>query len=356
MKFNLKRYFQVLGICVLVMVLGVLAVFGYTYMGKNQGQPEHDDTTSIVESNDGKINVLLMGVDIEGFRTDAIMVASFDTNTKDVKLLSIPRDTRMYVGTRYQKINAAHAIGGMTGKIAGPEGTIEAVKRLTGIPINYYIEFSFDAIAHLVDQLGPISFTIPDLYNDGIGMNYTDPEQNLRIRLKPGDYELNGEQVVWLLRYRKNNDPKTLKVTNSYLDGDRGRVEMQQQFLQAVIDQKLNASLIAKIPAIFKVLSTEIKTNFTIGDIVKYSKYLNGFSSDKIDAFSLPGENDDENYDNGTSYWIADMKEIQSMIREKFGYSADNITIGPANKAPIWTNPPQKKSTSATKKPKEIDD
>ena len=51
--------------------------------------------TSTVEAADGKINVLLMGVDVDGLRTDAIMLASFDTETKEVNMLSIPRDTKM---------------------------------------------------------------------------------------------------------------------------------------------------------------------------------------------------------------------------------------------------------------------
>ena len=81
----------------------------------------------------------------------------------------------MYIGTRYQKINAAHAIGGMKGKIAGPMGTAEAVTRLTGIPINYYIEFSFAAIDHFSEAIGPVTFNVPDVEGNGRGMNYEDP-------------------------------------------------------------------------------------------------------------------------------------------------------------------------------------
>ena len=58
-----------------------------------------------------------MGVDVDGLRTDAIMLASFDTETKEVNMLSIPRDTKMYIGNRYQKINAAHAFVDESGEI-----------------------------------------------------------------------------------------------------------------------------------------------------------------------------------------------------------------------------------------------
>ena len=93
------------------------------------------DNTSTVEAADGKINVLLMGVDVDGLRTDAIMLASFDTETKEVNMLSIPRDTKMYIGNRYQKINAAHAFVDESGEIGGATATCEAVTRITGIPI-----------------------------------------------------------------------------------------------------------------------------------------------------------------------------------------------------------------------------
>ena len=65
---------------------------GIDFSGLNN--EEAVDNTSTVEAADGKINVLLMGVDVDGLRTDAIMLASFDTETKEVNMLSIPRDRK----------------------------------------------------------------------------------------------------------------------------------------------------------------------------------------------------------------------------------------------------------------------
>ena len=166
-------------------------------------------------------------------------------------MLSIPRDTKMYIGNRYQKINAAHAFVDESGEIGGATATCEAVTRIAGIPINYYVDFSFDAVAHVIDELGPIEFTIPDLYGDGVGMVYDDPVQSLHINLPPGDYQLNGQQAVWLMRYRHGNVNPSTGVFKGYVNGDSDRVEMQQKFLKAVVDQKVNASLILKIPSIF---------------------------------------------------------------------------------------------------------
>lgn len=321
-KFNVKRYFQVLGISLAVIIAVAAVCMGIDFSGSNN--EEAVDNTSTVEAADGKINVLLMGVDVDGLRTDAIMLASFDTETKEVNMLSIPRDTKMYIGNRYQKINAAHAFVDESGEIGGATATCEAVTRITGIPINYYVDFSFDAVAHVIDELGPIEFTIPDLYGDGVGMLYDDPVQSLHINLPPGDYQLNGQQAVWLMRYRHGNVNPSTGVFKGYVNGDSDRVEMQQKFLKAVVDQKVNASLILKIPSIFKDISSEIKTNFTVSEVIKYSKYLADFSSVNIHSYSLPGEysSDSANGD----VWIPNMDEIRTMVQDVFGYPADNIT------------------------------
>ena len=312
-KFNVKRYFQVLGISLAVIIAVAAVCMGIDFSGSNN--EEAVDNTSTVEAADGKINVLLMGVDVDGLRTDAIMLASFDTETKEVNMLSIPRD---------QKINAAHAFVDESGEIGGATATCEAVTRITGIPINYYVDFSFDAVAHVIDELGPIEFTIPDLYGDGVGMVYDDPVQSLHINLPPGDYQLNGQQAVWLMRYRHGNVDPSTGVFKGYVNGDSDRVEMQQKFLKAVVDQKVNASLILKIPSIFKDISSEIKTNFTVSEVIKYSKYLADFSSVNIHSYSLPGEysSDSANGD----VWIPNMDEIRTMVQDVFGYPADNIT------------------------------
>lgn len=324
-KFNTKKYFLVLGV-MLAVVLGIGAIFMGCDFSKTGGNVVDEDSSlaKINIKKEGKINVLLLGVDVEGLRTDAIMLASYDIETSSVNLLSIPRDTRMYIGSKYQKINAAHAIGGMKGKIAGAEGTIEAVTRLTGIPVHYYVEFSFKAIDNFIDALGGVDFDVPDVEGKGRGMNYDDPIQNLHIHLKPGMQHLKGNQVQQLLRYRKSN-----KSGLGYADGDRGRVEMQQNFIKELVDQKVNAKLILKLPDIFEQLSKDIKTNFTLSDVTKYAGYLKGFSSENISTYQLPGESNGTDY--GASYWICDLEATRELVKTVFGYDADKITIDSAD-------------------------
>ncbi len=327
--FNVKRYFQVLGISLGVLLIAAFVAMGIDFSSITQIVDEPVDNTSTVAAADGKINVLMMGTDIDGLRTDSIILASFDTETKEVKMMNIPRDLKIFVGNRYQKINAAHAYM-KDGEIGGPTATCEAVTRFTGIPINYYVDFSFDAVAHVIDQLGPVKFTIPDIYGDGVGMVYDDPVQGLHINLPPGEYDLNGQQAVWVMRYRHGNpDPRT-GIFKSYPNGDMDRTKMQQTLLKAIIDQKLNASLILKIPAIFNEISKEIKTNFKFSDVVKYSKYLAGFDSSKIKTIALDGtfENDPTLGD----VLIVDLNDVRELVQTEFGYDAERITLGDPTK------------------------
>lgn len=308
-----------------------------------------DTTDLLLPLENGKINVLLMGVDEEGLRTDAIMVASYDLSSEQLKMLSIPRDTKMYVENREmtRKINEIHAISSKTkkGEILGTEATAEAVYAITGIPINYYVEFSFSAIDSLFDALGPVQFDVPDVEGKGRGMNYDDPVQNLHIHLKPGMQELTGNQVQQFLRYRKSN-------SGVGSGSDTDRVERQQAFVKAVIDQKLNPALIVKLPGIFGELSKQIKTNISVGDITKYARYLNKLSSENISSFSLPGETKTISK---VSYFVCDLEQTAALMNTEFGYTneiSDKVTLSEKNPQKILKGgnltKDKKKNTSDT--------
>lgn len=341
-KFNVKRYFIILGVF-LIVALGIGAMCMGLNHSKNEDMSEESSIAQVDLKKEGKINFLLLGVDVEGLRTDAMMIASYDVKEGKVNMLSIPRDTRMYVGTKYQKINAAHAIGGMTGKIAGPEGSIEAVTRLTGIPIHYYVEFSFNAIDNFIDALGGVDFDVPDIEGNGKGMNYDDPVQNLHIHLKPGQQHLTGNQVQQLLRYRKSNTKGV-----GYADGDRGRVGMQQDFVKTLVEQKLTPSLILKVPELYEQLTKDIKTNLTLSDVTKYAGYLKDFKSENITAYQLPGTNNGTDY--GASYWICNLDETKTLVESVFGYDASKITIDSPDGSSKSKDKKNNSSSSSSKK------
>lgn len=330
MKFNVKKYFQVLGTCLGVIFLAFMVFMGFDFTG-GAGVADNVEEGTVAVEHGGTINVLLMCTDEDGLRTDAIMLASYNTKENTVNMLSIPRDLRMYIGNRYQKINAAHAYE-TDGVIGGPTATCEAVTRLTGVPINYYVDFSFDAVAHVINELGPVEFTIPDIYGDGVGMVYDDPVQGLHINLPPGTYELDGSQVVQLLRYRKGNPDPVTRIRKGYPNGDSDRIKIQQDFMKALVDQKLNISLIQKIPSIFTDVKSEIKTNLSVKDVLKYSKYLTDFTSAGIRSETVPGDstNDSSNGD----VFVPDMKKLQTLVQDMFDVSGENMSYANPDETP----------------------
>ena len=142
---NYKR-FALVTITLVVSVF--LLIFGYFYVYLDSLNNNAIDLTSNLNKdeietlkNDGKsCNILVMGVDVgtpgstnvnDPKRTDTMIVAHYNAENKNISLFSIPRDTLIKINNKNQKINAAHAIGGVTYAVA-------AVEELLGVKIDYY--------------------------------------------------------------------------------------------------------------------------------------------------------------------------------------------------------------------------
>ena len=290
-----------LSICALfTVILGFHEVFFPYGIGNSALVP--------LDKQSGRANMLILGVDKDELRTDTIIVASYDLDNGKIDMISIPRDTRMYVGRGYQKINAAHALR-QNGNKKGVNGTIEAVTRLTGIPINYYIEFTCEAFRKTVDAFGGVEFDVPQR------MHYTDKTQDLYIDLEKGLQHLDGDKAEQLVRFRK------------YADGDIGRVKVQQDFVKEFARQHLALSSFTKIPKIYKTLQEEYKTNLTVMEVAKYLPNLKDFSSENITMYQLPGEFSGSGY--AASYWLCDIPKTKELVETVFGYDASKITTGP---------------------------
>lgn len=250
-------------------------------------------------ANGQKINLLITGFDSDGVRTDLILVASFDTAKMSAEVLLIPENTRMYVGGRYQKISAAHAIS-ENGKQKGVGGTVDAINRLTGIPLNYYAEFSTEDFAALIDAVGGIEF---DVERD---MKYQDPVQNLKIDLKKGYQTLTGKEACDLLRFV------------SYDDGEEERSALQAEFFAEFVTQKLKPKYIGSLAELFGKL--DISTNLTADDVIKYANLLLSVKSGDITIHLCPGKSEKEN----VRYWIPDMEALGRLVRDVFDNDAEN--------------------------------
>lgn len=118
-----------------------------------------------LRQTDGRINILLLGLDTRSERpaatlTDTIMVGSIDTDGRNADLISIPRDLWVPITDKYSgKINSAYAVGGI-------ELTKEKVTEVLGIPIHYYALINFEGFKKAIDILGGIEIEVENTFDD----------------------------------------------------------------------------------------------------------------------------------------------------------------------------------------------
>src|SRR5690554_2085874 len=117
--------------------------------GDEEDDTGKSDLQKLIEKSK-RLNIVLLGM--EGPRTDTIILASFDPVSKNVDLISIPRDTYFhsegYNHPEQKKINAVYGRSGVN-------GTMSVVSHILGkIPIHGYIQVTYEGIENIVDSLG----------------------------------------------------------------------------------------------------------------------------------------------------------------------------------------------------------
>ncbi|MEJ8548483.1 LCP family protein [Brevibacillus borstelensis] len=254
-------------------------------------------------------SVLLMGVDDseqrhklygEAVRTDALLLATFNKKDRSVKLLSIPRDSYVYVPVekKKDKINHAHAFGGV-------DGTVETVEGLLDVPVDYYVKLNFTGFMQIVDALDGIEVDVP--------ISFTEQDSNDRpraIKLKKGLQTLNGEEALALVRTRK-------------IDSDMERGKRQQLVLEAIFHKTLSFGSVTKYGALLEALGDNVKTNLRLSDLEAFYQFAKGSSVD-IEKMQLKGSN---LYLNNIYYYKLDeqdLAEIRKTLQEHLGLGKSN--------------------------------
>lgn len=235
---------------------------------------ESDSIDGRVASEKSIINLLLLGVDSTearetmemGYRSDAIMVASMNLDTKKVKLISIPRDSYTDVPgiNRKDKINHAMAFGGGP-REKGNEYAVRAVEDLLGVDIHYYATMDLDAVKDIVDRIGGVTVDVERSMNHDRG------------RLEKGIQLLNGEQA---LIYLSNRNAPT---------GDFARIEQQQKFMMALFQEVKEKGRLSDILPLYLKVQNKIFTNLNIEQIGALVVFLMELRLDDIETFTLRG-------------------------------------------------------------------
>lgn len=245
---------------ILLITLLLLAYFSIQFKsGESLADPEKSNIESTpqyedfdkVEPEFGKINVLLMGSDAreneENSRSDSLMIAQYDEKTSEIKLVSLMRDTLVYVpGYGQQKINAAFSFG-------GPELVRQTIKENFDVDINYYAIVDFSGFPKIVDLIAPegVEVDVESTMTGSIGMT-----------LYPGLQTLSGEELLGYVRFRNDSE------------SDFGRVARQQEVLAKLKDEAIQFQSLVKLPKTLGLVSQLTETNVDNKTILSISTGL----------------------------------------------------------------------------------
>ena len=242
--------------------------------------------------------------------SDAMLLIRFDPATQKVAVLSIPRDSRVNIqGVGKTKINFANYAGGAS-------LSAQTVSQVLGdIPIDRYIRFNVSGFGKLIDALGGVDVYVPKK------MKYQDDSQRLYINLNAGQQKLNGSKAIQYMRYRHDDL------------GDIGRVQRQQSFFRAFIDQKLKPEAITKFPEILAIVKDNIDTNLSVEEVLALAGYTSKIDRKSIQMHMAPGRFSNAGEFDNLSYWILDNRRLAKIMNQSFGVmkQADENVVDNSN-------------------------
>lgn len=296
-------------ICLCV-VVGYLAYSIFSVKGaleKSEVELQRKDNKSelreeAVSYSNEPFSVLILGLEeyaknTDTARADTQIVATFNPAASTVRLVSVPRDTRVQIDnagqyTGVHKINSAMTYGELNG-YGAEKLQVETTEKLLNIPIDAFVTVNFDGFRDVVNALGGITVDIKHpFWEDNV---YTDE----RIDFVAGETRLTGEEALAFVRMRKR------EVNSIY-----SRDERQRQFIAATVNQAKSAGTIMKVGELTKIFGNNVKTNFTVSDLFAIQKQYMTMDSLKIESTEIKGTN---MRINGLSYFVADQTELQNL-------------------------------------------
>ncbi|MBQ1243175.1 MAG: LCP family protein [Clostridia bacterium] len=252
----LASLLMVLVLCVGAYGLVVLSGIDYEEIGTNKYVTESELATSPYVKN-----VLFIGCDargdVEGNRSDTMILLSIDTKNRKLKLTSFLRDSYVYIPEKgfSNKLNSSFSYGGQ-------KCLMDTLEYNFGVNIDNYVMVNFNAFRQLVNLLGGITV-------DGVTereAKYMREEVKIPS-VKAGKNKMNGKTALWYCRIR-------------YIDNDFRRTERQRKVISAIIDKVIKTDIFTLMNICKEVLpnvSTDIKTTELLGlgvnAVLRYLRY-----------------------------------------------------------------------------------
>jgi LCP family protein required for cell wall assembly len=301
----LRRRWKFVATLLLAAILAVTSYGAYLYIKadsalsgayEDDGRDKSELRDEYVDPKFDNVTILLMGIDEnekrkerEVARTDALILATLNKDDKSVKLLSIPRDSLVYIPyVGYEdKINHAHAFGGTS-------ATIDTVENLLDIPVDYYAKLNFGAFVEVVDAIGGIDIEVPYEIQESNSHDKRDA-----IHLLPGKQLLGGEEALALSRTRKQ-------------DSDVERGKRQLEVIDAIINKSTSLSNIFKYDDVIEAIGNNMSTNMTFTEMKSFFSYATHGSKLDVEKMTLEGYD----YWPDVYYWQVDDVALEETVRK----------------------------------------
>ena len=226
----------------------------------DKDKPIEKETRTVSLINDGNdvepFSILLMGVDSEkdGLKRnsydngDGLMLLTFNPDTLNITMMSIPRDSYLPISCRNNTKNKLTHAGWF-----GTDCMIETIENAFDIEINYYVKVNFKGVVSLVDTLGGVTVDVPKrLCTD-------DSNRQGEICIDGGIQTLNGEGALVLARNRYD-------LSN----GDIDRGYNQQLLLKGLINKLTEIRSVNTLLDVLEQISNNLDTNLTTDEILAF--------------------------------------------------------------------------------------
>ena len=262
------KIFLIILLVLVIFILG-LGVAGYTFVNGKIGkmQKENIDTTAVGINEEtkqelkGYRNIALLGIDSRaddyglGNRSDCMIIASINQETNAVKLISVYRDTYVYVmenGTkRLDKITHAYSYG-------GAQNTLKSLNEAMDLNITEFVTVNFDAVIAAVDSLGGVYIDIDEseikYVNDYIDATSESSRVKSSHITHSGRQKLDGVQAVSYTRVRYT------------AGGDYKRTERMRTVVEAMLS-KAKTLGVGQLNSFADTILPKIRTNISTSEI-----------------------------------------------------------------------------------------
>ncbi len=198
-------------------------------------------------------------------RSDTMILATFNKDIDEVKLIGIPRDTITYIEhvEYFDKINHAHMFG-------GPDAAAETVESLLNVPVDYYVRVNMSAVVDIVDALGGVKFDVP------FDMNEPNSSNTERIILSEGEQLLDGESALAVVRSRR-------------VDSDLARNNRQIEMVYKIMEKAKSTNAIMNLEQLIDVVSENITHNIPSEEMRGLASYY-AFNNLSFNSVQLRGQ------------------------------------------------------------------